>query len=826
MRIGIDLLAAQSPQNGRRGIGRYGRHLATALLKHAARDGDQYVLYRRPSLIDPEIEGGESAEWRDLSGPGRVEAAAVDRLARENPDGLDALFVLSPFESWDSYLTPASPPAGPGRPVLAAVVHDVIPFLFPPEHAPLHPDLRRMPHGARSLVRYDALLANSDSSRNDAIQYLSLDPDRITTIGAAADEALFGPEIVPDRDALARLGIEGPFVFCVGGMDTRKNFHGLVDAFALLPEPMRRSHQLVVTFSLWWDAKEQGFRYARERGVEDALVMTGEVPDATLRQLYGQCAAFVFPSKYEGFGLPILEAMRCGAPVVVADNSSQPEVVGDAGLLADASDPRAIADQLARILGDPGFATSLRAKSRAQATRFSWSLVAEKARAAIAGAVARRDETPRPRKRLSKVKPWLAMVSPLPPRPSGISDYAVKLIEEFRREYRIDLFHDGLYTPLPALADPDLNAADVRILPRLAALRDYRAIVYQMGNSRFHQFMYQTMLDTPGVVTLHDYCLAGFHQGYNARKGAHPDHFVQELEHGHPGNYDEVVALFGDKTIRPDDVTRACAERKLWVNRRVFETAETVIVHSPWCLERTREQGEDLAEKTVIVPMGTTPETISAGRRAEIRGRFGLPDEALVVASFGFIHPDKMSPEALAAFASVARDDPNALFLFVGQDADGGDVRREADRLGLAGRTRFLGRRPDADFHDLAAITDIGINLRRPPTNGETSAALMDLLRRGVPTIVTDVATFADYPDAVVAKVRCPDIGNEGLTRQLRSLAFDPARREALGRAALDHVRRDHQWPDVAARYIEVIERAAERRSRGHQSSRLVRGAS
>ena len=80
------------------------------------------------------------------------------------------------------------------------------------------------------------------------------------------------------------------------------------------------------------------------------------------------------------------------------------------------------------------------------------------------------------------------MVSPFPPRGSGVADYAANLVEELRHKYRIDLFHDGAYTPLPSLADSDLVAADAKLLPRIAAARNYRAIVYQMGNSRFHQF--------------------------------------------------------------------------------------------------------------------------------------------------------------------------------------------------------------------------------------------------------------------------------------------------------------------------------------------------
>src|SRR5205814_346328 len=103
-------------------------------------------------------------------------------------------------------------------------------------------------------------------------------------------------------------------------------------------------------------------------------------------------------------------------------------------------------------------------------------------------------------------------------------------------------------------------------------VRDYRSIVYQMGNSRFHQFFYPLMLQYPGVVTLHDFCLAGFHQEYNRLYGVRGDHFVAELEYAHAAKYDDILPLLKLDPIPKEDVTRACAERQLWVNRRVFES--------------------------------------------------------------------------------------------------------------------------------------------------------------------------------------------------------------------------------------------------------------
>src|SRR5262249_51443703 len=214
---------------------------------------------------------------------------------------------------------------------------------------------------------------------------------------------------------------------------------------------------------------------------------------------------------YEGFGLPLLEAMHCGAAVVAGNNSSQVEVVGDAGLLVNASDTSDIAAKLARLLQDEALAQSLRAPAVLQAGRFRWSETAARAAAVLEALPARRPQTglrratgsrPRPRPR-----PRIAFFSPFPPRKSGISDYSALLLQELKQTYAVDLYHDSGYVPEPALADGTLMCCDARLFPRQAAVRDYHAVVYQMGNSRYHRFLYEIMMRYPGVVTLHDFCL-------------------------------------------------------------------------------------------------------------------------------------------------------------------------------------------------------------------------------------------------------------------------------------------------------------------------------
>ncbi len=392
MRIGFDMLAVQSPHHGHRGIGRYSRHLVSALM--ARDDGHRFILYAHDDLPTESIPTAPRAEVRRLGiepehGVGTV-SQAVDRLARVNPDGLDVLMVLSPFERWANYLPPGPSPGGPR---LAAVVYDMIPFLSPNEHV-VDAVLMRFYRALERLRRYDALLAISESTRADTLSLLGLPGGRVVNVGAASDGLLFAPADGPpsedERRTLRGLGVTRPYVLNVGGMDDRKNPWGLIDAFARLPEHLRRTHQLVLTFTILPQDADRLRQHAAALDVGDAVVVTGEVSDEALRTLYQRCEAFAFPSSYEGFGLPILEALQCGAAVVAGDNSSQREVVGDAGLLANVADPSDVAAKLALLLDGPGLAESLRGRAASQASRFSWGRTASRAAEALAALPRRR----------------------------------------------------------------------------------------------------------------------------------------------------------------------------------------------------------------------------------------------------------------------------------------------------------------------------------------------------------------------------------------------------------------------------------------------------
>ena len=513
LRIGIEVFGTQTASR-LRGIGRYSRDLLAAML--AGDPVNEYILYGQYGLPDDQVPRAPNTRTRLLRpGPGGPTMAhAMERLVEDNPDHLDILLLLNPLEMAPGYDLPARPLGGLK---MAAVVYDLIPLLFQEEYFSRWPGpefVRRYAQGLERLKAYDALLAISESTRRDVIALLGLAPERVVTIGTASDGRFFVPDRSepmppPSRTLLSRLGIDGPYVFSVGSMEYRKNLWGLIDAFSRLPAELRRDHQLVLTYNLSGSERERVWQYARDREVEEALVLTDRLEEPALRTLYQRCAAFVFPSSYEGFGLPVLEAMYCGAPVIAGNNSSQIEAVGDAGLLFDVSDAGKLAECLMRVLSDPDQSRKMGERAVARARLFRWEESAEKTLNALGRAVACRP-TPPPRRtgsgRTSRRR--LAFFSPLPPLKSTVADYSERLLEELGRRYTIDLYHDIGYLPHIGLRSDEYGCHDHRLFPRNSSVLGYHAVIYQNANCPYHAYVTAALRHHPGIVALHGPSLA------------------------------------------------------------------------------------------------------------------------------------------------------------------------------------------------------------------------------------------------------------------------------------------------------------------------------
>jgi glycosyltransferase involved in cell wall biosynthesis len=224
----------------------------------------------------------------------------------------------------------------------------------------------------RSIARADKIIAISENTRTEVSKYYGVPKSKITIINPAVDHSEFKPqERSRVEEIKSKYGIKKPYILSVGTIEPRKNLIGTLNAFEMLPESIKSRYTLVLAGGEGWLNDEIEARY-QQLSEQYSLIKTGYVSDSDLPPLYAGAEVFVFPTFYEGFGMPPLEAMACGTPVISADNSSLPEVVGDAAIKVKAEDTAAISKAIERILTDADLAGSLRQKGFAQAKKFSW----------------------------------------------------------------------------------------------------------------------------------------------------------------------------------------------------------------------------------------------------------------------------------------------------------------------------------------------------------------------------------------------------------------------------------------------------------------------
>ena len=232
-------------------------------------------------------------------------------------------------------------------------------------------------HSARRATR---ILTLSEHTRRDIIDTYGIDPERINAIPLAAPDH-FAP--VTDSKELQRVrhnyGISGDYILSVGSIQPRKNLVRLVRAYASLRGEFSTDKlpKLLLVGKRAW-LYDETLRTLDETGVRDSVVLTGYVPETDLPALYSGALCFVYPSYFEGFGLPPLEAMKCGAPVVVGNRTSLPEVVGDAALSVDPFDVDAIAAAIRRLIKDSALRRDLSVKGQKRAAEFTWQKTARK----------------------------------------------------------------------------------------------------------------------------------------------------------------------------------------------------------------------------------------------------------------------------------------------------------------------------------------------------------------------------------------------------------------------------------------------------------------
>lgn len=810
MKLLVDLQGAQSTSSGTRGIGRYSRALVEAMaqsagshellvgLNDAFPDTVQPIRGALSNLLAPENiicwkSLGKTAEWDPIN-LARKNASDVLRdsfLAAQNPDIVHISSFIEGFG--DDAITSIGPLVG--EQATAVTLYDLIPLI----HNQLYLSDPRFKawyeRKIKTLGQAGLLLAISESSRQEAIDFLNISPSRVVNISTAADSRFRRIDILPDEAVAlrSRYGLVRPFVMYTGGIDHRKNIEGLISAFASLPADVRTRHQLAVICSASPDSMSALKSHAKRHGLrENDLVMTGFVPDDDLVALYNLCEVFCFPSLHEGFGLPALEAMQCGAPTIGSNVSSIPEVIGRKDALFDPRKEQDITARLNQALLNRNYRESLVKHGLEQAKKFSWD---ESARRAWSAFEDQYDRIQAGKKTISSVasqnRQRLAYISPLPPERTGIADYSAEILPSLSNLYDITLIVNQEKFDLPNEIC-DLNVHDVEWFKENSILFD--RVIYHFGNSQFHNHMFDLVTQYPGVVVLHDFYLSGIVSHIAAYEAGFWDRYLYS-SHGYSALKERYIPGSWLKVVMD------------WpANGPVLQSAVGVIVHSEFSKNLAKHfYDESLSKNWSVVPHARAlPNLLN---RREIRSTLGFQDDDFVVCSFGIMGPNKQNDRLLRAWIkSSLSKNKKCYLIFVGQE-DQGEYGRGIKKLisaEIKGRIKITGYAPPELYREYLNAADMAVQLRTS-SRGETSGTVFDCMAYGVPTIVNQHGAMNELPDKCVVKLS-DEYTDAELVAALEGLYFDESKRDVLSKTSCEYVRNELSPEVIAREYHLAIE--------------------
>lgn len=724
--IVFDLQAAQSLGSGNRGIGRYTRELASALAS------------RHPGVVDafcwnPTLPTDQRIF--DI-----VPSELVTPMSSLAGQPIDLFHVASPFEDVTiDELLPRAPIA-----CLVATCFDLIPYRFQDRY--LIP-LARSEYLARLtlLATCDAIVTDSASAADDCAELLGIDRARLTVIGGGTS-ARFRPPSEPIAAVLARLqqtlpDIRDGFVLVPTGMDWRKNTDGAIEAYASLSEELQHRHQLVINCKVTHHERRLLERMVRAAGCVGDVVITGFVNDGDLVRLYQTAELVLFPSKYEGFGLPVLEARRCGARVICSNVSSLPEVMPLESATFNPWSVDEIAGALERALTDGAFRSEL---DRAPDPGFDFDRAADATVTVYEQVLADRG------RRRTRRKPRVAVVTLLPPTPSGVADHSVSLLGAMSELADVTCFAADDVPP-PGVESPPFTVRRLELLPTLVAGGAFDAVVYMMGNNRFHRPFLEMMREFPGHVLFHDVRLKECYTP--VERQAMADRFYRTR----------------------DDSPLYAAE--------VADLALTRMVQSG-------HAGALLEADTGLpaVDIGPHPMYVVAPR--------AIPDgdEHVRIVSMGIADVVKQTDKFVRAADELLARHPGWGAAIVGL---GGERF-----LGAESRITATGRADDATFEAWLQRATVLVQLRQA-SSGESSGVTAHALAHGVPTVVSDIGAAHELPDDVAVKIPA-GITHDELAGVIEALVLDVDRRRALS-AAARRFAAANTYRDQALRLLDAI---------------------
>lgn len=811
MRIVIDLQGAQS-ESRFRGIGRYSLNIAKAIAEN--RQDNEVIIALNGLFFDTiepiraEFDGilpqeniriwhGVGPVWaRDPQNKTRIETSEKIREAFLLSFNPDIVLITSLFEGFIDNAVTSIKTFDQKTPV-AVIVYDLIPLLMADVYLkpnPLYKSyyFQKIEH----LKKADLYLSISDSSKDELTQTLGVSPDAVSAIYAGIDTKLFKKIDISldEKETLfKKFSIKKDFLMYTGAGDSRKNQEGLIKAYARLSPALRKHYQLVFVAKFGEKELEKYKDIIKQEGLnDDDVVFTGYISDEELAKLYNLCTLFVFPSKHEGFGLPALEAMACGAAVIGSNTSSIPEVIGSEEALFDPYDVKSIADKMEYALENDSLLQGLKQYGLNQANKFSWTISAKIALEAMEHYFLKSKNAI---DLVYNKKPKLALLTPLPPEKSGISDYSAELLPYLSKYYDIDVVVNQ-NSVTDEWISKNLNIRDIEYFKD--NYEDYARVLYHIGNSPFHSHMFDLIEHFSGIAVLHDFFLSSIMAYLEI---ANKDNtFINSLYLSH-----------GYRAVKE----RAFSELSQVIleypcNLSVIENALGVIVHSEFSKDLAEKYyGKSIARGWRVIPqLRNIAKQYSDDEIKKLKKELRFAEDDFIVCSFGFLDKTKLNDKLLKAYMeSDLVKNKNCYLIFVGEN-EGGEygknLLKNIESSGLTNRIKITGYADRATYQKYLAVCDMAVQLRTL-SRGETSRAILDCMAHSKAVICNANGSFGYFPKNCVYMLN-DDFGDEELIKALQNLYLDGKMRKTLGENAKEYIKENNDPQLCAKKYFEAIE--------------------
>jgi glycosyltransferase involved in cell wall biosynthesis len=811
VRIVIDMQGAQS-ESRFRGIGRYTMSFTQAIVRNR---GDHEIILALNGLFPDTIEPIRAAfdsllpqenirVWyapgpvRDLesANEGRREVAEIIReafLASLQPD---IIHITSLFEGFVDDVVTSIGRFDQHTPVSVSL-YDLIPLLNPQKFLDPNPLYKKNYLSKLDYFKKASLyLAISEFTLQECRSHLPCVDEHGINVSTAI-ESHFKP-LNLEKEAFENLkrkfSISRPFIFYTGGADDHKNLPRLIEAFAALKPDIREKYQIVFGGRIPEGNRSLLRHHAKSCGLKpDDTLFTGYLSEDELLSLYNTCRLMAFTSWHEGFGLPVLEAMSCGTPVICGNRSSLPEVIGLDEAMFDPFDVKAISAKMSQALEDENFRARLRTHGLQRAKLFSWD---ESAKKAIAGF---EKIHLKHRQNFSVIQPTsrklrLAFVSPLPPERTGIADFCSELLPALSKHYDIELIvaQDNIAPEILACFP---NPKNIEWLIQNASKMD--RVLYHFGNSPFHSHMFDAIKVVPGVVVLHDLFLSSVIK-YEEESGVKPAFWAKELYYSH--GYTALHEYF-------KSLNRETVKLKYPCSQSVAVESLTIIVHSQHSKSLVGKfYGNSISGKCFVLPLARA--IPSQHDKKSARAKLGIKADDFIFCSFGFLDPTKLNDRLLLAWLrSSMSKNKSCHLIFVGENHGGEYGRRLLQIIkenNLSRNVQITGFVSPEQFRDYLSAMDAAVQLRTN-SRGETSAAVLDVMASGKPLIINAHGSLAELDSEAVCVI--PDEFEDAqLAQAMESIYADASKGQRMGKLAREIVATKHSPENCAAEYFKIIE--------------------